>query len=133
MRKIQNTLIKLLGGYTKKEYTRIEQKYQGVLDSKTDNKCTLIANEYIMRVLQDLDNYARTELYGIPSDTRAFKMFNIIHNNWLRVMIRYVHSSSTCIYRLDTTLDKPKQFANILHEEHNESDIFILNNNDWEV
>lgn len=117
---IRNFLIKLLGGYTKKEYQRSEQKYQGLLDSITDNKSAYLCNEYIMRTLQDLDSYARSELYGVPSDSWAHRMYNIIHNNMLRVMIRYVHSKSSLIYKLDTTLDSDKQFESILKSENKE-------------
>lgn len=133
MRKIKNFLIKLLGGYTKNEYHRIERKYQGLLDSKTDDKSVYISNEYIMRCLQTLDKYAKEELYGIQTDLWASKMFNIIHNNWLRVMIKYVHSKSNVIYTVDTTLDKNNQFADIIKSENIEDHLFILENNDWEV
>lgn len=132
MGKIRNLCIKALGGYTKKEYNRVESKYQGLLDSKTDTSAAYIANEYMMRMLSDLDKYARNELYGIMPDLWAKRMYNVIHNNFLRIMVRYVHSRSNMIYKLDTTLDVPKQFSNILHVENNEDDLFILQNNDWE-
>lgn len=133
MGKFRNIFIKALGGYTKKEYNRVEMKYQGLLDSRTDNQSTFIANEYIMRVLEDLDKFAKKELYGIPSDNWASRMFNVIHNNYLRVLIRYVHTRSNVLYRLDTTLDTSNVFSNVLKEENNENDLFILNNKDWEI
>lgn len=132
MRKFKNFIIKALGGYTKKEYNRVERKYQGLLDSKTDSTATYIANEYMMKVLGDLDKFAKYELYGYP-DKWANRMFNVIHNNYLRIMIRYVHPRSSSLYKLDTTLDTEKGFANILREENNTEDLFILNNNDWEI
>lgn len=131
MGKIRNVLIKSLGGYTKKEYTRIERKYQGLLDSKTSTDSVYITNEYIMRCLKTLDDYARKELYGLPSDSWAAKMFNVIHNNWLRVMVQYIHQKSNVIYEVDTTLDNKKIFSPA-HENKNDDDLFILNNDNWE-
>ena len=50
----KNKLIKILGGYTAIEYTaldkkriRAEQKYQALLDSKSNSTNVAIANEYI--------------------------------------------------------------------------------------
>lgn len=133
MRRFKNFIIKALGGYTKKEYNRVERKYQGLLDSKTDSVSSILANESMMKILGDLDKFAKNELYGNLLDTWTSRMFNVIHNNYLRIMIRYVHPGSTSIYRLDTTLDTEKGFANILKEENNSEDLFILENNDWEV
>ena len=132
IKSFKSLLIKLLGGYTKKEYNRVEQKYQGLLDSKTNDTSIYIANEYMMRILQDLDRFARTELYGSVSESWASRMYNVIHNNLLRIMVRYVHSKCNCIYKLDTTLDSPNQFAGILKEEKSD-ELFILSNDDWEV
>lgn len=129
---LKNYLIKALGGYTKKEYRRVEQKYQGLLDSKTDETSVHIANEYMMRILQDLDRFARKELYGSMPESWASRMYHVIHNNLLRIMVRYVHSKCSSIYKLDTTLDSPNQFTDILKEEKFE-DLFILSNDDWEV
>ena len=50
----KNKLIKILGGYTAIEYValdkkriRAEQKYQALLDSKSNSTNVAIANEYI--------------------------------------------------------------------------------------
>lgn len=131
MGKFKNLLIKSLGGYTKKEYTRIERKYQGLLDSKTNADVVYICNEYIMRSLKILDDYARNELYGLPTDSWTAKMFNVIHNNWLRVMVQYIHQKSNVIYTIDTTLDGKKIFSPE-HENKNDDDLFILSNDNWE-
>ena len=70
-------------------------------------------------------NYARKELYGLPSDSWAAKMFNVIHNNWLRVMVQYIHQKSNVIYEVDTTLDNKKIFSPA-HENKNDDDADLI-------
>lgn len=120
---IKNLIIKSLGGYTKKEYNRLTNKYQALLDSKTDNTCSFMCNEYMMRLLQSLHLYTRT-LYGQPD--WAEKMYNVIHNNYLRIMIRYVHQHSSIIYTLDTTIDNKNEFIQVLRDDKNEEEINFI-------
>ena len=124
-------LIKILGGFTPKEMERRDQYYKGIIDSMTDNASVAIANEYMMRLLADLDRFARIDLFG--SSTWGSRMYNVIHNNLYRLMIRYVHSKSSCIYKLDTTLDSPDEFVNILKEDSDAESMFILQNKNWEA
>lgn len=128
---IRNILIKRLGGFTPKEMERKDQYYRGIIDSMTDSASIAIANEYMMRLLADLDRFARVDLFG--SSTWGSRMYHVIHNNLYRLMIRYVHSKSTCAYKLDTTLDSEDQFINILREDNDLDSIFILENTNWEV
>jgi len=111
---VKDFIIKLLGGYTQKEYTRIENKYQALLDSKSNDVTSKLVNEYIERTLKDLYEYART-LYG--SYYWADKMYNVLKNNWLRVRVRYVDCGSSIYYKVDTTLDSVDQFVNILKKD----------------
>lgn len=115
--RIRNKLIKLLGGYTNKEYLRIERKYQALLDSKSDATTVKICNEYIYRTLCSLDQYARKELYGLLPDMWAKRMYNIIHNNMLRILIRYIHANSATFYYIDTTLNDKDEFKKIIQQE----------------
>ena len=64
--RFKDKLIKILGGYTAIEYAaldkkriRAEQKYQALLDSKSNATNVAIANEYIGRVLLELRRYAK--------------------------------------------------------------------------
>ena len=124
---MRDCIIHLLGGYTKKEYNRIQEKYQALLDSNTNNKSAILCNEYMWRLLRDLDNYATTYLYGLVPDVWADKLYNVIHNNWLRMTARYIYVSSTIIYRLDITLDSKDQFLNVLKESSEYDKIERLN------
>ena len=64
-----------------------------------------------------MDNYATKYLYGLVPDAWAEKLYNVIHNNWLRMTSRYIYANSSIIYRLDITLDKKNQFVDILKED----------------
>ena len=115
--KFKNWLIHLLGGYTYKEYTRIERKYQALLDSKANDVNIKLCNEYIYRALFSLDAYARTVLYGIPSNEWAKKMYNVIHNNLLRIVMRYISTGSAVVYSIDTTLDNKNEFIKVIKSD----------------
>lgn len=114
---IKNFIIHLLGGYTHKEYTRVERKYQALLDSKSNTVNVKLCNEYIYRTLFSLDTYARTILYGIPSNEWSKKMYNVIHNNLLRIVVRYLNTESSIIYMLDTTLEEKDEFKKIIEKQ----------------
>ncbi|MCF0199366.1 MAG: hypothetical protein HUK02_08600 [Bacteroidaceae bacterium] len=114
MMTLRERIIKQLGGYTSKEYTHIERRFQSLLDSKTTNTCVELCNEYIWRVLNDFDKYAQKTLYGLPPHKWSAMMYNVIHNNTLRILIRYLNVGSSVIYRLDTTLDSEDQLKDLM-------------------
>lgn len=124
---LRNKIIKLLGGYTPKEYQRLENKYQGLLDSKTTLETSKIVNEYEERILRDLYHYAKS-LYG--SAQWSERMYNAIRNNWLKVRVRYVDCGSPMYYKFDNTLDGKNEFTNILKEEDPDKYFILENDND---
>ena len=132
----KNKLIKILGGYTAIEYAsldktriRAEQKYQALLDSKSNSTNVAIANEYIGRVLLELTRYAKYTLYSLSGDEWARRMFHVIENNLLRLTFRYKESESSMPYILDTTLDSKDEFINIIKYEKPYDEIeYIVNN-----
>lgn len=132
----KNKLIKILGGYTAIEYAsldkkriRAEQKYQALLDSKSNSTNVAIANEYIGRVLLELRRYAKYTLYSLSGDEWARRMFHVIENNLLRLIFRYKESESSMPYILDTTLDSKDEFINIIKYEKPYDEIeYIVNN-----
>lgn len=128
---LRDALIKMLGGYTPKEQERLAQRYQAMLDSKTDNTCTQIVNEYLYRTFRDLVSYARKELYGLSAEVWANKFYNILNNNMYRILIRYLNTNSATIYRLDTTLDKHGEFKRILEEDNNQEALELLNKQEF--
>ena len=113
---IKDRIIKFLGGYTEKEYSRVERKYQGLLDSKSDMQTVKVVNEYLLRMLRSLHFYSKS-LYGLQSNEWANKMYNVIRNNYIRMIIRYVNSQASVIYTFDTTLENDKQFEDIITKE----------------
>ena len=119
---IKNKIIKFLGGYSSKEYLRIERKYQALLDSKSNYSTVKICNEYIYRALNKLDRYAKEELYGLNSDSWSNKMYNVIHNNMLRILIRYLNTNSSVFYHIDVTLDKYQEVKNIIINDNKEEE-----------
>ena len=131
----KNKLIKALGGYTATEYTaldkkriRAEQKYQALLDSKSNSANVAIANEYIGRVLLELRRYAKHVLYPLSGDEWARRMFHVIENNLLRLTFRYKESESSMPYILDTTLDSKDEFLSIIKYEKPYDEIeYIVN------
>ncbi|MGN0144130.1 MAG: hypothetical protein ACI398_04055 [Clostridium sp.] len=114
--KFKDWLIHSLGGYTKKEYTRVERKYQALLDSKTDTTNIKLCNEYIYRTLITLDNYIKN-LYGISSNEWSQRVYNVIHNNLLRIITRYISVGSSVIYTIDTTLESKDEFLKVLQND----------------
>lgn len=132
----KDKLIKILGGYTAIEYTaldkkriRAEQKYQALLDSKSNSTNVAIANEYIGRVLLELRRYAKNTLYSLSGNEWARRMFHVIENNLLRLIFRYKESESSMPYILDTTLDSKDEFLNIIKYEKPYDEIeYIVNN-----
>lgn len=132
----KNKLIKILGGYTAIEYAaldkkrvRAEQKYQALLDSKSNSTNVAIANEYIGRVLLELRRYAKNTLYSLSGNEWARRMFHVIENNLLRLIFRYKESESSMPYILDTTLDSKDEFINIIKYEKPYDEIeYIVNN-----
>ena len=103
--RFKDKLIKILGGYTDIEYAaldkkriRAEQKYQALLDSKSNATNVAIANEYIGRVLLELRRYAKHVLYPLNGDEWARRMFHVIENNLLRLTFRYKESESSIPY-----------------------------------
>lgn len=134
--RFKDKLIKILGGYTAIEYAaldkkriRAEQKYQALLDSKSNSTNVAIANEYIGRVLLELRRYAKNVLYSLSGDEWARRMFHVIENNLLRLTFRYKESESSMPYILDTTLDSKDEFLNIIKYEKPYDEIeYIVNN-----
>ena len=134
--RFKNKLIKILGGYTAIEYTaldkkriRAEQKYQALLDSKSNSTNVAVANEYIGRVLLELRRYAKNTLYSLSGNEWARRMFHVIENNLLRLTLRYKESESSMPYILDTTLDSKDEFINIIKYEKPYDEIeYIVNN-----
>ena len=132
----KDKLIKILGGYTAIEYAaldkkriRAEQKYQALLDSKSNSTNVAIANEYIGRVLLELRRYAKNTLYSLSGNEWARRMFHVIENNLLRLTFRYKESKSSMPYILDTTLDSKDEFINIIKYEKPYDEIeYIVNN-----
>lgn len=116
MGRIRDRIIKLLGGYTKKEYTRAERKYTALLESKTTDTTVQVANERMYILITDLERFA-SSLYGEQSNIWAKKIYNVIHNNRLRLLVRYVNPGANILYRLDTTMDKDKEFEKIMKDE----------------
>ena len=132
----KDKIIKILGGYTTIEYAaldkkriRAEQKYQALLDSKSNSTNVAIANEYIGRVLLELRRYAKNTLYSLSGNEWARRMFHVIENNLLRLIFRYKESESSMPYILDTTLDSKDEFINIIKYEKPYDEIeYIVNN-----
>lgn len=107
----------------------VEQKYQALLDSKSNSTNVAIANEYIGRVLLELRRYAKNVLYSLSGDEWARRMFHVIENNLLRLTFRYKESESSMPYILDTTLDSKDEFINIIKYEKPYDEIeYIVNN-----
>ena len=44
-------------------------------------------------------------------------MYNVIHNNLLRIVVRYLNTESSIIYMLDTTLEGKDEFKKIIEKQ----------------
>ena len=107
----KDKLIKILGGYTAIEYSaldkkriRAEQKYQALLDSKSNATNVAVANEYKCKELCEISRYAKHVLYLLSGDEWARRMFHVIENNLLRLTFRYKESESSMPYILESSV-----------------------------
>lgn len=116
--KIKNKIIKWLGGYTQREFSRETQKYEALLHSKSNTPgCPELANEKVEQVLESLINYAKEVLYGLPSDEWSRRMYNCLNNNRRRILTNYICVGSSILYPFDTTIDNHEQFIQALKED----------------
>lgn len=117
MSKLKNKIIRWLGGHTDAEYQRLDNKYQSALSNNIDKNTVQICNQYIYRTLEALDAFAQEKLYGIPSAEWAQEMYNVIHNNKMKVFIYHVQNfdNDSSIYKVNTSLSTKEK---ILEEHH---------------
>lgn len=44
-------------------------------------------------------------------------MYNVIHNNLLRIVMRYISTGSAVVYSVDTTLDNKDEFIKVIKSD----------------
>ena len=95
------------------------------MDSKTDHTCVQLCNEYIYRIIDQIDKYMQS-LYKTEANIWCDKVFNYVKNNKYRVLIQYIHTKSCSIYKMDETLVEKGQLINSLKDDQTLQDFFIL-------
>lgn len=102
--KIKEKLIKLLGGITYNEYRDLYKKYNKLLNESSNDKTIQVCNETTFKNLTILEDYMRS-LYGIPLEEWSDKIYNIIKNNRIRVLVYHLSDpKSHIIYKINIGL-----------------------------